>query len=147
MRIEVYEILATNSLSGSRIIINDNFKMLEEGLNSLYNNIDIDEEGKMTINDIYEMSTHKLTVSDNQNKTSLIVDENGHLWIKGVGEGSEMIDVNTVLSKLQNNQHSGESESGSDEEYDETAELMEQVAGNIQSVSEGGTVEYEYINE
>lgn len=104
MRIEVYEILATNSLSGSRIIINDNFKMLEEGLNSLYNNIDIDEEGKMTINDIYEMSTHKLTVSDNQNKTSLIVDENGHLWIKGIGEGSEMIDVNTVLSNLQNNQ-------------------------------------------
>ena len=104
MRIEVYEILATNSLSGSRIIINDNFKMLEEGLNSLYNNIDIDEEGKMTINDIYEMSTHKFTVSDNQNKTSLVVDENGHLWIKGVGESSEMIDVNTVLSKLQNNQ-------------------------------------------
>ena len=102
MRIDVYEILSTNSLSGSRIILNDNFKMLEEGLNSLYNNIDIDEDGKMTISDIAELSTHKLVVTDNSNNNTLIVDENGRLLIKG--NNGNMINVNDVLSNLQNNE-------------------------------------------
>lgn len=102
MRIDVYEILSTNSLSGSRIILNDNFKMLEEGLNSLYNNIDIDEDGEMTISDIAELSTHKLVVTDNNNNNMLIVDENGRLLIKG--NNGDMINVNDVLSNLQNNE-------------------------------------------
>ena len=63
MRIDVYEILTTNSLSGSRIIINDNFKMLAEGLNSLYNNIDISDDGKMSLNNIKTINceTAKIT--------------------------------------------------------------------------------------
>jgi hypothetical protein len=101
MRIDVYEILSTNSLSGSRIIINDNFKILEEGLNSLFNNIDIDDDGNMTLNNIAGITTHKFEVTDGANKTSLIVDEHGHLLIKKVGTTNEMLDVNAILSSLE----------------------------------------------
>lgn len=111
MRIEVYEILATNSLSGSRIIINDNFKMLEEGLNSLYNNIDIDAEGKMTIANIEDISAKNIEATAFLKVTKL-VDNDGNPWaeIKKVGDyshlflldenGSLSLDVNTLLQNV-----------------------------------------------
>lgn len=39
--IKVTEILGTDSIAGSRIIINDNFSMLQSGLNNILNLIDI----------------------------------------------------------------------------------------------------------
>lgn len=148
MRIEVYEILSTNSLSGSRITINDNFKMLEEGLNNLYEIVSIDDDTeKVSLTNIEKIST-KLNQQRKQTVCMKIDQTTGHLIL--LDENGELaLDVNQFIIDSKNNQHSGgsESESESGEEYDETAELMEQVAGNIQSVSEGGTVEYEYIDD
>lgn len=97
MRIEVYEILATNSLSGSRIIINDNFKMLEEGLNSLFTNIHINE-GKLSVNDLEEVS---IEVNGNTKPCLKIDQSNGHIIILDK-EGNLTIDVNELLDKYKN---------------------------------------------
>lgn len=88
MRIEVYEILSTNSLSGSRITINDNFKMLEEGLNNLYEIVNVDNEtGKVSLTNIETISTRinqqrRQTVCMKIDQTTghlILLDENGEL--------------------------------------------------------------------
>lgn len=108
MRIDVYEILTTNSLSGSRIIINDNFKMLAEGLNSLYNNIDIDDDRKMSLNDIKMLNcetvnTKNANISNYSNGTKVCmkIDENGHLILLDEN-GDLKLDVNQFIIDQKN---------------------------------------------
>lgn len=101
MRIDVYEILSTNSLSGSRIVINDNFKMLEEGLNNLYNIVNVDEDTeKVNITNLESIST-KLNQKNKQTVCMRIDQTTGHLILcDELGE----LDVNNILRTLQNNE-------------------------------------------
>ena len=108
MRIDVYEILTTNSLSGSRIIINDNFKMLAEGLNSLYNNIDIDDDGKMSLNNIKTIDCETANIKNanisnysNGTKVCMKIDENGHLILLDEN-GDLKLDVNQFITDQKN---------------------------------------------
>lgn len=101
MRIDVYEILSTNSLSGSRIVINDNFKMLEEGLNTLYDIVNIDEDTeKVSITNLESIST-KLNQQRKQTVCMKIDQTTGHLIL--LDENGELaLDVNQFIIDSKN---------------------------------------------
>ena len=101
MRIDVYEILSTNSLSGSRIVINDNFKMLEEGLNTLYDIVNIDEDTeKVSITNLESIST-KLNQQRGQTVCMKIDQTTGHLIL--LDENGELaLDVNQFIIDSKN---------------------------------------------
>lgn len=101
MRIDVYEILSTNSLSGSRIVINDNFKMLEEGLNTLYDIVNIDEgTEKVSITNLESIST-KLNQQRKQTVCMKIDQTTGHLIL--LDENGELaLDVNQFIIDSKN---------------------------------------------
>lgn len=108
MRIDVYEILSTNSLSGSRIIFNDNFRMLADGINALYNNIDIDDHENMSIHDIKKLSANEAEINvvktnkiSNSQKVCMSIDEHGHLILLDEN-GSLTLDVNQFIIDQQN---------------------------------------------
>lgn len=130
MRIDVYEILTTNSLSGSRIIINDNFKMLADGLNSLYSNIGIDNDGKMSLNNIKTLNCETASITNanirnfsNGTNVCMKIDENGHLLLLDEN-GQLTLDVNTLL----------------------TSDLLKnKVDTNIETNPSNDTVEHEYV--
>jgi len=130
MRIDVYEILTTNSLSGSRIIINDNFKMLADGLNSLYSNIGIDDDGKMSLNNIKTLNCETASITNanirnfsNGINVCMKIDENGHLLLLDEN-GQLTLDVNTLLTSCL---------------------LKNKVDANIETNQSNGTVEHEYV--
>lgn len=101
MRIDVYEILSTNSLSGSRIVINDNFKMLEEGLNTLYDIVNIGEgTEKVSITNLESIST-KLNQQRKQTVCMKIDQTTGHLIL--LDENGELaLDVNQFIIDSKN---------------------------------------------
>ncbi len=144
MRIDVYEILTTNSLSGSRIIINDNFRMLAEGLNNLYGNIDIDDDGNMSLSKIKSINGEKADIQKaniaeflNKTKTCMKFDEKtGHLLILDEN-GDLTLDVNKFII---------DSKSGKEESEEErlSRDLMEQVSSRVPTRPPNGTVTIEY---
>lgn len=115
MRIDVYEILGTNSLSGSRIIINDNFKMLEDGINEILQYVDIegeDSEKTVNIKNIDSIDTKKITIDGKdfirtKNGVISIIDETNGEWItlndilKQIKEQDEKL--NDILKQLEAN--------------------------------------------
>ena len=138
MKIDIYEILSTNSLSGSRIIINDNFKLLADGINRLYNNINIDEDDNMIISDIKEISTDTANIknlnADNYSKNNQVcmkLDDNNHLII--LDENGELtLDVNQFIFDMMN------SNNGEDlfaDDYIEDFDLND-IEGNEENTNE-----------
>lgn len=143
MEINVYEILSTDSLSGSRIVINDNFKTLADGLNMLYNNITFDENKNMNLNNINSISSNEITTNTlsirlNDGRyiiptTCLSFNEDGHLLIKGEN-GNIDLDVNAALFNIVNIEPENENQTL----------LIESVENNI-GPCVGGTIDHEFM--
>ncbi|WP_296864549.1 hypothetical protein [uncultured Methanobrevibacter sp.] len=143
MEINVYEILSTDSLSGSRIVINDNFKTLADGLNMLYNNITFDENKNMNLNNVNSISSNEITTNTlsirlNDGRyiiptTCLSFNEDGHLLIKGEN-GNIDLDVNAALFNIVNIEPENENQTS----------LIDSVKYKIGPCT-GGTIDYEFI--
>lgn len=150
MSIKVYEILSTDSLAGSRLVINDNFTMLQDSLNALYNNITINDDSTMSIN--VEDANIKNFVNDS-GTTYMTFNDKGHLILLD-SAGKLTLDVNKFIENYNSGSGSG---SGSGDSESESKKLEEEVeeqieAGDVTEVDSEtgetvvqGTVTYEYL--